>query len=942
VIATITNGTEYEISYRVKWLAGDNQVNTRLYFNRLPKTTIIDAPRLGGTPGAVNSRHQMNIGPTYTEFGHTPAVPPASAPVTVSVVATDPDNVASMTLWYSVNGGTWQSAAMTLGGNGKYAAMIPGQAAGAVVQFYAEGTDGLGAISTYPAAGRNSRALYQVADGRARLGGPSDVHNVRLVMTPADANLLHLNTNAMSNERIGATIVYDERTVYYDVGVRLKGSERGRRQDVRISFDVEFQPDRLFRGIHENIAIDRSGAGDQFSQKEIIVKHITNQAGEIPGSYDDLIHTITPRNIHTGSAMLMMARHSDEFLDTQFDQGGDGTVYEYELIYYPAGTVDGNPESLKLPYPSPDGVVGIPITNLGDDKERYRHPFLIKNNRDRDDYSRIIAMAKVFALSGAAYNSQIDSVIDVDQWLRSLAAAALTGIGDSYLTGGLGHNARLFADPEDGRVLLFPHDMDFAFSSPANGGVVLNADLPKMLGIPVNVHRYYGHIHDIVTTTFNSAYMTPWINHYDSLLPAESFASFIGYIGTRATTALNAVNTAIPTVAFNITTNIGNDFSVSDVVATLEGTGWVNVRAIRIAGDPQPLAVTWTTPSAWRVTVPVDFGPTAITLEAVDFQGNVIATDSITVTSTVSGRPLQDFLRVAEVMYHPADPSPQEISQGYGDSDEFEYLELVNTSAATTLDLTGVRIVSGIEFDFATAPIAERTLAPLERLVVVENLDAFRARYGSGPRVAGQYTGRLDNGGETIALQDADAATIQAFTYDDIGVDWHPSTDGLGSSLVIVDASGPTTHWNDGPRWRPSVEINGSPGGEDVLVGDINRDNQVGALDLAILQANLGTVAGGNPSDLTQDGLVNRADVARFVVGLGRSYPPPAAPSAPAAAVVSRSHEAEPSDRVRMVAGRSRPAPARAQATDAAVEALTADGDHSVKPFRATRARRSA
>jgi hypothetical protein len=102
----------------------------------------------------------------------------------------------------------------------------------------------------------------------------------------------------------------------------------------------------------------------------------------------------------------------------------------------------------------------------------------------------------------------------------------------------------------------------------------------------------------------------------------------------------------------------------------------------------------------------------------------------------------------------------------------------------------------------------------------------------------------------------------------------------------------------------------------------------------------VGTVAGGNPSDLTQDGLVNRADVARFVVGLGRSYPPPAAPSAPAAAV-SPSSETAPADRARTLASRSRRAPARAQATDAAVAALTGDGDLSVQSLRATRARRS-
>ncbi len=883
-IASISNGTEYEISYRVKHLAGDLQVNTRLYFNRLPKTTILTPPPEGGTPGAVNSRFQANVGPTYADFIHGPAVPPAGSPVTVSATAADPDGVASMALWYSVNNGAWQNASMSLGADGKHVGTIPGQSAGAVVQFYVEGTDGLGAVSTYPADGRDSRALYQVADGRASLGGANDVHNVRLVMTPNDANLLHAPTNAMSNDRIGATVVYDERTIYYDVGVRLKGSERGRRQDVRISFNVEFQPDQLFRGVHDNIAIDRSGAGDQFSQKEIIVEHIVTHAGDIPGEYSDLIRVITPRNTHTGSAMLMMARYGDVFLDSQYDNGGDGTLFEYELIYYPAGTTDGNPESPKLPYPSPDGVVGVSIRDLGDDKENYRWPFLIKNNRDADDYSRLIAMAKTFGTSGASYNAQIDSVVDVDQWLRAFAVGILTGIGDSYFSGAA-HNLELYVRPEDQRVLLFPHDMDFSFSAGTGSTLTPNGDLNKMLGIPGNRHHYFGHVHDIVTTTFNSAYMTPWINHYDSLLPAESFGSFISYIGSRSSSALSQINSAIPQVGFAITTNGGNDFSVDAPTATLQGTGWVNVRTIRVSGDNQPLLVTWINDNTWQLTLPVDFGTNAIVLEAYDFQGALIATDSVTVTSTVSFRPLQDFLRVSELMYHPADETAEELAAGFGDADDFEFLEFLNTSTTETLDLSTVKLSQGITFNFASAAIA--SLAPGQRLVIVEDAEAFAFRYPGVP-IAGQYSGRLDNAGELLTIMDGDGAVIQSFTYDDTGEGWHPTTDGIGYSLVIRDPLGPLASWSNGPAWAPSASIGGSPGSEDLLDGDVDGDGSVSLVDLAILQSYFGTNGGATRAngDLDGNGAVNRIDVAIFARNFGRSIASGSpALSAPAAVV---------------------------------------------------------
>jgi hypothetical protein len=43
-------------------------------------------------------------------------------------------------------------------------------------------------------------------------------------------------------------------------------------------------------------------------------------------------------------------------------------------------------------------------------------------------------------------------------------------------------------------------------------------------------------------------------------------------------------------------------------------------------------------------------------------------------------------------------------------------------------------------------------LDPGEFVLVVENQAAFQSVYGTGPRVAGEYTGSLSNGGEDIVL----------------------------------------------------------------------------------------------------------------------------------------------------------------------------------------------
>src|SRR6185436_20696733 len=55
----------------------------------------------------------------------------------------------------------------------------------------------------------------------------------------------------------------------------------------------------------------------------------------------------------------------------------------------------------------------------------------------------------------------------------------------------------------------------------------------------------------------------------------------------------------------------------------------------------------------------------------------------------------QQFLRVTEIMYHPT-----ALSGNPALPDEYEYLELRNISASTTLNLAGVRLVGGVDFNF--------------------------------------------------------------------------------------------------------------------------------------------------------------------------------------------------------------------------------------------------
>ncbi len=149
-IATITNGVEYEISYRAKWITGSNLLNTRLYFDRLARTTPIKQPVAHGTPGRQNSSYIVNQGPVYDNLHHQPVVPDEGQPVTVNVDIVDMQAVAAAELWYSIEGGDWQSVPMAPTQGTTFAGQIPGQSSATIVQFYVEATDALGASTTFP------------------------------------------------------------------------------------------------------------------------------------------------------------------------------------------------------------------------------------------------------------------------------------------------------------------------------------------------------------------------------------------------------------------------------------------------------------------------------------------------------------------------------------------------------------------------------------------------------------------------------------------------------------------------------------------------------------------------------------------------------------------------------------------------------------------------
>ena len=197
-------------------------------------------------------------------------------------------------------------------------------------------------------------------------------------------------------------------------------------------------------------------------------------------------------------------------------------------------------------------------------------------------------------------------------------------------------------------------------------------------------------------------------------------------------------------------------------------------------------------------------------------------------------------LVISELQYAPAAPNPTEELVSV-DSSDYEWIELSNVGSST-IELADVHFEAGIDFTFSGSAVT--VLAPGAKVLIVGNQAAFEARYGialSG-LIAGEFqSSRLDNAGERIHLVNAFAATIQDFTYSDVGP-W-PTESGLpGYSLVLISEGNTIPNHSDAGNWRSSALIDGTPGSSDsvALVGDPLSDDDGDGLDNLIEHA-LGT-----------------------------------------------------------------------------------------------------
>ncbi len=303
-----------------------------------------------------------------------------------------------------------------------------------------------------------------------------------------------------------------------------------------------------------------------------------------------------------------------------------------------------------------------------------------------------------------------------------------------------------------------------------------------------------GRNHEVARTT-NAPGRPTWISSSTGTGPQgagfknSNISPYISY--------LNAGNNILAIHALN-SSNTSSDFLISAVLEAGLSTngdnnhpGDISPNAVKYTGRPITLNI------STRIKARVLVGSNPYS------RWSGLANASFGIT------PVAENLRITEIMYHPLD------SSGLNSACE-EFIELKNIGPEI-LNLNLVRFTNGIDFTFGDLELAHG-----EYVLVVRNRPAFDARYpGYSGAIAGVYTGRLDNAGERIRLQDAIGQMILDFKYED---GWREITDGDGYSLTIIDPNcapftasdeGLVAHWkfDDGSGATTAIDSVGTNNG---------------------------------------------------------------------------------------------------------------------------------
>lgn len=827
----LTANVDYTIRAKLRWLSGWPEILLRVRGNGIEFPVKLNIPANLGTPGLANSRRVANAGPAITDVTHYPPLPAANEPVLVTARIDDPDGFSVPQLVWRVDPAvTTTSTAMLddgtggdeLAGDGIYSATIPARPAGLVAVRIEAQDHGAPATasSIFPNDAPKRECLIRWADP-APFGSFGHYH---LWSTAANTSDI---TSRPGQDRTyrDCTIVYDTRVIY-NAGWRNKGSPF---HSGIGSYSVGFPDDDQFLASDKHVFRSTGNGGDETTEMADDISYWIAEKMGLPFNHARYVRVYRNGVLHYRIDYDLEVPDRSIAKDWFGGGGLDDTLYKI-AGWFEYDDSNGN------------GTAGVRWSTL-EKRPANAPPFKTAayrfnwqphpGGKTANDYSFLFNL--VAGANAADKVTQLMNVADMEEWMRTFAHRRVIGDWDSW-SFQTGQNMYMYA-PLGERARLMSWDMDFVLGlgRTATEANLFTAGEDPVVAALFNVPLYRRMLCraylDAANGPLQQQISDPQFDSRRSVLLKNNIAATTptglkAYVSQRRT-YLTSQMKAIDAAAFTVSTQ---DFTSASPTATITGLAPFGVATIEINGVPYP--ITWTAATAWSIKVPLGAVTNVFQIVGKDLRGNIYsgATGRVTVTYTGAIPQPADWVSINEIMYNAALP-------------DAEFIEIYNSHPTYAFDLSGYKL-KGADFTFPPGALIQ----PNNYLVIAKDSAFFAAAYGATIPLIGEYTGRLQNGGETLSLVKPGATPAQEVIVDQVHYDsvfpWPPTANGFGPSLQRIDPT--QDSWRAG-NWSVTAtnDINrATPGRANVnratidpfpqlWINEIVAVNQTGAKDSA-------------------------------------------------------------------------------------------------------------
>ena len=665
--ASLTIGKTATVRATARWLRGDWELLVRIPGNYLEAYGQLTVPPNLGSPGAPNSRAVLNPPPAIHMVRHSPVLPGTNEPIVISAQVSDSRLLGDVVAWYRVDPATNYTAVQlrdsglegdAVAGDSSFSGRIPAQSTGKLVAFYvtASGSDPDSPVSLYPAGAPTHECLARVGES----ANTNQFGTYRLWLTQSTADRWS-RREVTSNDPLDVTFVYDDCRVIHGVGAYYAGSKYNPNYDSPTGrpcdYALVFREDDLVLGATDfriSWPGNLNSGPDPTLQAEQTCLKIVEELG-VPYNHRRHVNFFV-NGLRRNALLEDTQRPNGEFIDQWFPEDNEGDLYKIQVHYEPSSDAATQFSSVRRA-----GLEQVRLLEGANKPSYYRWNWprraVKSTENDYRELFQLIDTANLAETNG--YAVKMDSLIDIDEWMRIIAAEHFVGNWDSF---GYSDGSNMyFYKPLQGKWHLCIWDMDLGLvqlSDAATTDIFATRNSFGNLQMDPVTRRFFSY------PQFRRAYLRALNEIVNGIAPrlpdlvnakqaaftrngvtATSPSTILNYLNSRRTSVTNQMRRY--DVPFAVATNLV--FSTNDTV-TLTGTASFRVESVRV--NSLKSAVTWLNATNWSITLRLAAATNQVNLAAYDVNGLPMSglTADVTVIYTGGGSLEEPLLFINEWM----------------------------------------------------------------------------------------------------------------------------------------------------------------------------------------------------------------------------------------------------------------------------------------------------